>query len=167
MGTTLSGYNRSRTYSNVPRRRTRKFESVAEIVGAPVGKSWYHCSITESEAEKRLKQVAERNGNYLVYDFPKAGTVCGNYVLLVFYEGTTRQWKISRRQDGRYILGEDLQDQGVQVDQISYDSVKQLIKAHRGLTGKPLRLDDGETVTLTRDYVVRDPDLQFSGQQRQ
>ena len=163
MGAALCCYNHNLNdgRSIVPRRRTRQFESVPEIVGAPVGKLWYHCSITESEAKARLEKVAVRNGNYLVYDFP---TVRGNYVLLVFYEGTTHQWKISRRQDGRYILGEYLQDQGLQMDQTSYDSVKQLIKAHRGLSGKPLRLDNGETVTLTRDYAIQDPDLQFSGQ---
>ena len=36
----------------------------------------------------------------------------------------------------------------------SYASVRELIKAHRGVTGKPLaRLDDGRLVKLTREYI--------------
>ena len=36
----------------------------------------------------------------------------------------------------------------------SYASVRELIKAHRGVTGKPLaRLNNGRLVKLTREYI--------------
>ena len=128
----------------------RRFEAVPEIVGAPTGKLWYHGNINDSAAEQRLKSAAEQDGNYLVYDFyTGAGPVHGNYILLVFCGRKLYRWKISRTQDGRYILGED--EPGME----SYASVRNLIKAHRGLTGKPLRLANGRSVKLTHDYVTR------------
>ena len=96
--------------------------------------------------------AAKEDGNYLVYDFyDENGPSHGNYILLVFCGGKLYLWKISRRQqDGRVILGED-NTETVK----SYASVRELIKAHRGITGKPLaRLADGQLVKLTCDYVI-------------
>ena len=107
--------------------------------------------ITNNEAEERLKYAAKEDGNYLMYDFyTEAGPIHGEYMLLVYYdEGKVYRRKISRRQDGRFILGED-STRMVE----SYASVRELIKAHRGVTGKPLaRLDDGRLVKLTREYI--------------
>ena len=88
-----------------------------------------------------------------MYDYRSAmtGRVSrGNYMLLIFYENSLCPLKISRR-DGRYIIEEDHKQDRV----VSYRRVKQLIKAHRGFTGRPLRLKNGGTVTLTREYVSR------------
>lgn len=98
----------------------------------------FHGNIEDSVAEQRLKSAAEQDGDYLVYDlYTRAGPVHGNYILLVYCGRNLYRWKISRRQDERYVLGE--------LDEIagmvkSYASVRELIKAHRGLTGKPLLL---------------------------
>ena len=122
-----------------------------EVIGAPTAKQWYHANITNDEAEDRLRFTAREDGNYLVYDFyNEAGPVHGEYMLLVYYdEGKVYRRKISRRRNGRFILGED---KTAMVE--SYASVRELIKAHRGMTGKPLaRLADGRLVKLTRDYI--------------
>lgn len=127
-----------------------RFEDAPEIVGAPTGKRWYHGNIKDDAAEQRMKSAAEQDGNYLVYDYyTGAGPVHGNYILLVFCGGKLYRWKISRRQYGRFILGEN--NTGM-VE--SYASVRELIKAHRGITGKPLRLANGRSVKLTRDYIT-------------
>ena len=130
-----------------------------EVVGAPTAKEWYHGNITNNEAEERLKFAAREDGNYLVYDFyNQAGPVHGEYKLLVYYdEGKVYRRKISRREDGRFILGED---RTAMVE--SYASVGKLIKAHRGMTGKPLaRLADGRLVKLSigriRPKVLNQP----------
>ena len=134
--------------SFIPRRRT--FESVEEVEGAPIGKRWYHGGITDDEAEYRLKSVARGNGDYLVYD---AGRNRGEYVLLVFYEGRCLRWTIRRRRDGRYIVGLD----GPDVE--SYESVRQLVKHHRGLiNSKPLKLEHGGTVKLANYAYVPEND---------
>ena len=134
----------------------RRFEDVPEIVGAPTGKRWYHGNIRDIAAEQRLTSVADEDGNYLVYDFYtdfEAGPVHGNYILLVYCEGNVYRWKITRRQDGRFVLGEGNTEM---VE--SYASVRKLIKAHRGILGKPLRLANGRSVKLTRDYITH-PDI--------
>lgn len=122
----------------------RSFESVAEVEGAPVEKKWYHGGISDDEAEYRLKSAAQGNGDYLVYDGNR-----GEYVLLVFYEGRLHRWQIRRRRDGRYIVGTD--GPGVE----SYESVRQLIKHHRGImNSKPLKLERGGTVKLANYAYV-------------
>lgn len=132
----------------------RQYESVAEVEGAPIGKKWYHGGIPDEEAEYRLKSVARGNGDYLVYD---ASHRRGEYVLLVFYEGRCHRWKISRRRDGRYIVGRD--GPGVE----SYEDVRQLIKHHRGIVNsKPLKLEHGGTVKLANYAYVPDNDASSS-----
>ena len=121
----------------------RNFQSVEEVEGAPIGKKWYHGRISDDEAEYRLKSVAKRDGDYLVYDSDRRG----EYILLVFYERKCLRWKISRKRDGRYIVGRDRP--GVE----SYESVRMLIKHHRGLmNSKPLKLEHGGSVKLA-DYA--------------
>ena len=76
---------------------------------------------------------------------------------IMFYLYTVRgknlhRWKISRKQDGRYILGE--LDETAGMVESGYASVRELIRAHRGLTGKPLLLANGRSVKLTRDYII-------------
>ena len=128
--------------SVVPR---RNFQSVQEVEGAPIGKKWYHGGISDDEAEFRLKSVAETNGDYLVYDSSRRG----EYILLVFYDRRCLRWRISRRRDGRYIVGRDVP--GVE----SYESVRMLIKHHRGLmNSKPLKLEHGGTVKLANYAFV-------------
>ena len=127
----------------------RNFQSVREVKGAPIGKKWYHGGISDDEAEYRLKSVAEGNGDYLVYDSNRRG----EYILLVFYDRKCLRWKISRRRDGRYIVGRD--EPGVE----SYENVRMLIKRHRGLiNSKPLKLESGGTVKLSNYAFVPEND---------
>ena len=123
-----------------------KFEKVQDVEGAPVDKSWYHGKITNDEADYRIRVGARgHNGSYLVYDNPYKR---GEYILIVYYQRKNHRWKISRRKsDGQYILGED--GPGV----IGYDSVKDLIHHHRGVTGKPIKLQGGGVMTLSKEYV--------------
>ena len=68
--------------------------------------------------------------------------------MLVYYKEKTLQWKIQRMpSDGMYILGED----GLRVTR--YKTVKKLIKAHRGVMGRPIKLQGGGVVTLSKSYV--------------
>ena len=131
----------------------RPVDPEPQVIGAPTAKQWYHGKITNDEAEERLKESAREDGNYLVYDFyNEAGPVHGEYKLIVYYDkGKVYRRKISRRQeDGRFIFGED-NTRMVE----SYASVRELIKAHRGIRGKPLtRLDDGRLLKLTRAYII-------------
>lgn len=122
------------------------YEHVEDIEGAPTGKKWYHGGITYREAEYRLRSssLSVDDGTYLVYDNPMKR---GEYVLLVYCKGRFYKWKIIRRpSDGMYVLGENRP--GVK----TYKSVSKLIKHHRGVTGKPIKLEHGGTVKLN-DYV--------------
>ena len=130
----------------------------SEIVpGAPTRRRWYHGNIDHDEAEERLTKAAREDGNYLVYDYyanQRARPVPGNYILLVYYPingGNVLRWKISRRQsDGRFILGKD----NARMVK-SYASVRELIRAHRGIRGKPLMLPKGQRVKLTLACIRR------------
>ena len=125
---------------------SRGYERVEEFPGAPTEKKWYHGGISHREAEYRLRSSSPsvEDGTYLVYDNPMKR---GEYVLLVYNKGSFYKWKIIRRpSDGQYVLGED--GPGVK----TYESVRELIKHHRGVTGKHIKLEHGGTVRL-RDYV--------------
>ena len=124
--------------------RQRDFENVEDVHGAPTDKKWYHGAITNDEAETRLK-IAQNDGSYIVYDNPRKK---GQYILFVYYKRNLHRWKISiRRSDNKYILGND----GVGVT--GYDTVRELIKDHRGIRGKPIKLERGGVLTLSKYYV--------------
>ena len=83
---------------------------------------------------------------YLVYDSP---TSKRDYVLLVKVDNELHRFKIvKRRSDNQYVLGSDTQGT------LGHKSVRKLIKYHRGMTGKPLILNDGRRVVLG-DYVYK------------
>lgn len=111
-------------------------------------KKWYHGRISDEEADFRLKVGADgHDGSYLVYDNPRKR---GDYVLLVVHEQRLFRWKISKRKtDSKYILGMD--GSGV----IGHDTVKDLIHHHRGVRGKPIKLEDGGVLTLSKEYVYQ------------
>lgn len=125
-----------------------KFENVehSSAEGAPTDKKWYHAKITDEEAERRLRQGSGGiNGSYLVYDNPNKR---GQYVLLVTHKGNLHRWRILHREaDSKYILGKD--GPGVE----GYSSVRELIKAHRGIRGKPLKTERGISLKLSKEYV--------------
>ena len=124
--------------------RQQDFENVQDVHGAPTDKKWYHGAITNVEAETRLK-IAQNDGSYIVYDNPQKK---GQYILLVYYKRNLYRWKISRRRsDKKYILGND--GEGV----TGYDTVPKLIKAHRGIRGKPIKLEHGGVLKLSKSYV--------------
>ena len=124
---------------------SRSFERVQDIPGAPTEKKWYHGGITDAEANYRVRSVAAKGGNgtYIVYDNPSRK---GEYVLLVYKDGELHRWRIIKRKDNKYVLGED--KPGVR----AHDTVRKLIKYHRGINGKPIMLEHGGRVTLG-DYA--------------
>ena len=117
------------------------YEMAQEKQGAPIGEKWYHGGIVDEQAKHHLKGSAKVNGDFLVYDAPNQH---GKYILLVFYNGDCHQWRISRKRDFSYFLDKD----GFEVEPESYQSVRELIKRHRGLTGKPLMFEGGVKVKL-------------------
>ena len=144
-------------YQPLHRNKEPQFEHVQDVRGAPTDKDWYHGGITDQEADRRLRSVtiggdklanwSKYDGTYLVYDNPGRRD---EYILLVFYRGDLCKWKISRRSsDGQYILGDD------GPDVIGHETVRKLIKYHRGATGKPIKLQHGGTVTLSKSYAYQ------------
>ena len=114
-------------------------------------KRWYHGNISRTKAEMRLKlgcdDVPNPNGTYLVYDRVKAK---GEYNLIVMMYGKIYRWILSRRKsDGRYAF-EDCE--------CGHPTVVDMIKAHRGVTGKPFRTSDGFMIKLSRSYVYCEDD---------
>lgn len=142
---TMAGHSPGKT-SCVDSRPTLRyhsqFECTVDVAGAPTDKKWYHGGITEDEAINRLR-MAHENGTYLVYDNPSRR---GEYILLVYSDSELHRWRIIRRKDGMYVLGDDVP--GAR----THDSVAKLIKYHRGLTGKPIMFAEGGRVTLG-DYA--------------
>ncbi len=126
-----------------------RVEHVSDVAGAPVDKKWYHGAITDEQASNRLIQVRPppENGTYLVYDDPKHA---GQYILVVYKEQEVHRWGIRRRRDGMYILGDDCPGA------IAHETVRKLIKYHRGVNGKPIKLVGGGVVRLTKSYVYID-----------
>ena len=107
---------------------------------------WYHGNISYTKAEQRLKigcgDVPNANGTYLVYDRVKAK---GEYNLMVMMNGKIYRWILSRRRsDGQYALEDCV---------IGHPTVVDLIKAHRGVTGRPFCTSDGFMIKLSHSYV--------------
>ncbi len=124
-----------------------RVEHVSDIAGAPVDKKWYHGAITDDQASERLIGAHPENGSYLVYDDPKHA---GQYILVVYKKQEVHRWGIKRRRDGMYILGDDCPGA------IAHETVRLLIKYHRGVNGKPIKLAGGGVVRLTKSYVYID-----------
>ena len=139
-------FNEPRTHERADhddsRRYPSKHEHTADNAGPPTDKKWYHGGITEDQAIERLR-TAHQNGTYLVYDNPSRR---GEYALLAYSHGRLHHWRITRRTDGMYML------EGNTSGARAHDSLKKLIKYHRGITGKPIVLAHGGRVILG-DYV--------------
>ena len=113
--------------------------------GAPTDKGWYHGGITDAKADSSIPKVCN-NGLYLVYDCP---TSKRDFILLVMAGNKLHRLRIvKRRCDNQYVVGRDIQAA------LGHESVRKLIKYHRGLTGKPLILRNGRRVVLG-DYVYK------------
>ena len=104
--------------------------------------------LNKKRKKNRLKVRAMGNdGAYLVYQPIKTGP----YMLLVYHKKDTvcRKIQLSQSAGGKYILGE----YGPAVT--GYATVKELIKAHRGVSGRPIRIQGGGSVTLSKSFVHR------------
>lgn len=128
--------------------QTRTFERTQEVEGAPTDRRWYFGRISADEADRSLRQGARgHEGSYLVYDNPRRR---GEYVLLAVHDRRPHQWRISRREsDSKYILGDD----GMGV--VGHASVTDLIHHHRGVKGKPIKLERGGVMKLSKEYVYK------------
>lgn len=116
-----------------------------QFQGAPVGKRWYHGDITLSEAQNRMRLAPSRkDGTYLVYDNKFSE---GNYILLVYYNEEFNKFHIRRSGAQKYVLKD------FTLDPVEHDSVRKLIKHHRGITGKSIKLEHSGSIKLT-DCVV-------------
>lgn len=123
------------------------FERTQVVEGAPDRKEWYHGAITDEEANFRVNRAGGGNGCYLVYDNPRKR---GGYVLVTLHKCKLYRWKINKRKsDKKFIVGDD----GPAV--IGHDTIRELIHYHRSIRGKPLKLQDGGHVVLSKEYVCR------------
>ncbi len=125
----------------------RSRRDVKDVKGEPTEKkTWYHGQISNQEADYRLRSAAGgTDGSYLVYDNPIER---GQYVLLVYHKDDLLRWKIrTTRPDGMYILGNDV---------VRYRTIRELIKAHRGITGKPIKMEGGGALTLRKCRTTTD-----------
>ena len=115
---------------------------------------WYHGCVSYSEAKHRLiKGAGNNDGSYLVFDDPD-----GQHILLVYYKGETLRWRITKHDAANgvmYMLGENVAKDSSATAAARYKTIRELIKAHRGVTGKPIMLKNGKTVTLSKSYVYK------------
>ena len=118
--------------------------------GAPQDKRWYHGPIDHWEAKNRLKNApGVTDGTYLVYDNPKKE---GEFFLLVFQKGSVHRFCIEQPAEGKFILC-DRHNPSI-VNRVEHSSVRELIRYHRGISGRPLHLEEGRGVLKLTDYVV-------------
>ena len=114
------------------------------ITDTASGKKRYLGNVSEKEAVSRLMEDSDRSdGSYVVYDHPDREN---SFVLLVWWKGHVHKLSINEvrstdyegREKMEYVVGED-------VNQKKHLTVIDLIKYHRGVTGKlkPIQLKDG------------------------
>ena len=104
-------------------------------------KPWYFVGSMEDAMSKMENAKKKEDGTYLVCNNPDRE---GSYVMLVYYQGEIKKMEISHKPAKFvYVLGEGAK---------THDTVRQLIKHHRGVTGKPIQLGDGNKVILF-DYI--------------
>ena len=118
------------------------------VVQPKISKPWYHGSISKEEAEYRLESVStglRAKGTFLVY-FDSSG-----YVLLVFKKRLHR-CRIRDRGGSKFVLEVESADSET-LNPESHSSVTELVKYHKGLSGKPIKLSRTESVKL-RDYAT-------------
>lgn len=114
------------------------------------GKKWYHGGISNNTADARLDKAASgNNGSYLVYDNPNKKRNAPFLLLIYFREGHIRL-TISEI-NGKYFLGDEVGEK--------YQTVRELIKYHRGIRGQPIKLSGGQLVTLSKSYVQQNSTL--------
>ena len=90
---------------------------------------WYHGNISDDEAESRLRRgCGGKHGTYLVYDSPSSRDV-----LLIYYkpEGEIKKLGIKTQ----FVLENNTET--------PHKDVRSLIKHHRGVTGKAVKLQGG------------------------
>ena len=112
----------------------------------PVNKRWYHGNISHDEAESRLRRgCGGKDGTYLVYDSPSNREGSYMYVLLIYYkpEGEIKKLGIK----GQFVLENNTET--------PHKDVRSLIKHHRGVTGKAVKLQGGGKVTLSEHVYLK------------
>ena len=112
----------------------------------PVNKRWYHGNISHDEAESRLRRgCGGKDGTYLVYDSPSSRKGSYMYVLLIYYkpEGEIKKLGIKTQ----FVLENNTET--------PHKDVRSLIKHHRGVTGKAVKLQGGGKVTLSEHVYLK------------
>ena len=111
--------------------------------GAPTGEDWYHGKLKDREAELTMQDNAMGiYGAFLVYDDPQRKDA---YKVIAHKDGVLHRFFIRRRQD-------NLKFEMLGQDDKCFSQVKELIHHYRGVTGTPLKLPNGETLALSKDY---------------
>ena len=124
----------------------------AQLESSLVGKKWYHGDITPSQAQARMRSARVRkDGTYLVY---KNRFSQGDYILLVYYNKEYHKIHIRRRSDNRKYVLKDFTYEPVQ-----HDSVKKLVKYHRGILGKSIQLQHKGSIKLKECVANPDRDM--------
>ncbi|WP_152558582.1 SH2 domain-containing protein [Endozoicomonas numazuensis] len=128
--------------------KSKKKFTKAKNIKSLKERKWYHGNITPNEADSRLKNAASGiNGSFMVYDHPNKAE---SYVLLIYNDGEHHRWSIKYLPNEQaYVLGEEDEDAP------RFTTISDLIKTHRGLFGRPIKLESGNLVTLSKSYVMR------------
>ena len=112
----------------------------------PVNKRWYHGNISHEEAESRLRRgCGGKDGTYLVYDSPSSREGSYMYVLLIYYKPEREIKKLGIKT--QFVLENNTET--------PHKDVCSLIKHHRGVTGKAVKLQGGGKVTLSEHVYLK------------
>uniref|UniRef100_A0A2C9L928 SH2 domain-containing protein n=1 Tax=Biomphalaria glabrata TaxID=6526 RepID=A0A2C9L928_BIOGL len=97
---------------------------------------WFHPNINRQEGDRRVTQL-NKNGSYLVRTSSKENHP---YTLVVYFDGTTINLPLRKRDDNRFAIGQ------FKKDEVHFASVPQLITHH---TTNNIKLTRGGSVMLT------------------
>ena len=117
-----------------------------------IGQPWYYSNISEERAGKTFRRVrppGPHNGDFIVYDNP-LGYPGMHYFVMVLVNRRPRKSPVSKRIDGKYVVGPDNDQQSRR-----HSSVESLIEYHKH---HPLPLEEGGTVILGQGIVPRNHD---------
>ncbi|MGI9283410.1 MAG: SH2 domain-containing protein [Endozoicomonas sp.] len=122
--------------------------TIKKLEEAVEEKRWYHGNISDEEAESRLRRgCGGKDGTYLVYDSPEHE---GEYRIFIYNKRDVQKLTITKRFTPK--IGDQYNLSG---HEQWHETLKELIKYHRGLTGTPLELENGSRVRLSEHVYLK------------